>query len=103
MSLRVVMIGLLLIAAVALGLIAFQVSNPSRPLGTAPPQASAPPPPPPATASYLIAPRTLPPGTLARPEDFTVRTIPASQLPPDVVVDSQNVRTELRGALVRRF
>ena len=96
MSLRVVMIAFLLLMAVALGLIAFQVGGPARP----PPKAEAPPVP---MSSYLITAHSLPPGTLARPEDFTVRTVPTDQLPPDVVIDSPLNRMEMRGALVRRF
>jgi pilus assembly protein CpaB len=104
MSLRVVMIALLLLAAVALGLIAFQVSGPPRTASVSAPPVEAPAAPASSPmSSYLVAARTLPPGTLARPEDFTVRTVPTAMLPPDVVVDSQNVRTEMRGALVRRF
>jgi pilus assembly protein CpaB len=101
MSLRVVMIVLLLLTAVALGLIAFQVSLPPRVAGIAPPaQVEGPPA---AMMSYLVTARTLPPGTLARAEDFTVRTVLPSQLPPDAVIDSPNTRADLRGALVKRF
>lgn len=99
MSLRVVMIGLLLLTAVALGMIAYQVSGPRN---VAPAQRDAP-----AAApnlvSYLVAGRALSPGTMTKPDDFTIKSVPASQLPPDAVIDSPANRVELRGALIRRF
>ena len=99
MSLRVVVVALLLLTAAALGVIAFQVSNPPRLAGL---QAEAPPSPS-ALVAYLVTARSLPSGTLARPEDFTVRTVPSGQLPPGAVIDTPDTRTDLRGSLVRRF
>ncbi len=99
MSLRVVMIALLLLTAAALGLIAFQIGGPPR-IQVPPLIAEAPPVP---MVSYLITAHSLPPGTLARPEDFTVRTVPPDQVPPDAVIDTPMVRGEMRGALVRRY
>lgn len=106
MSLRVVVVVLLLLTAVALGMIVFQVSNPPRLPGPYPlgPRADLPVPPPQAAlVSYLVTARSLPSGTLARPEDFTVRTVPPAQLPPDAVIDTPSTRADLRGSLVRRF
>jgi len=97
MSLRVVMTILLLLTAAALGMIALNLGG--GPHGPAP-QAEAPAIP---MVSYLVTAHSLPPGTLARPEDFTVKTVPPDQVPPDAVIDSPMTRLEMRGALVRRF
>jgi len=101
MSLRVVMIALLLLVASALGVIAYQIAVPH----TAPPPpkvVEAPPPPPKPTVSYLVAARPLSPGTLMRSEDFTVRTVPEDEVPPDAILDTPDARIEVRGGLVRK-
>jgi pilus assembly protein CpaB len=100
MSLRAVMIGLLLLVAASLGVIAYQIAMPR----TAAPVAKVVLPPTPIPMiSYLVAARPLSPGTLMRSEDFGVRTEPQDQVPPDVINDTPNARIEVRGALVRRY
>jgi len=101
MSLRAVMIALLLLGAASLGVIAYQIMTPRAPPVPVP-VVEAPPPPPP-MISYLVAARPLSPGTLVRTEDFTIRTVPQDQVPPDAIIDSNNARIEVRGGLVRRF
>jgi pilus assembly protein CpaB len=87
----------LLAAAGAFGLIAYQLGHP-------PPHAvEAAKPAPPPTASYLVTTHPMPPGTLARNDDFTVKTVPVDQLPPGVILDSPAARADLRGALLRRY
>lgn len=97
MSLRVVMIALMLLAAAALGLIAFQISGPSRngPVTQAPPA--------PPAASYLVTARRLPAGTLAKPDDIASKSVPQAQLPADAILDTPANRAELKGALVHNF
>ena len=99
MSLRVVIVGLILTTAIALGMIAYQVATPQRP----PQQAVVQEAPPPVTVGYLAAARPLPAGTLARDEDFTVKMVPPDKLPIGALTDSPEARAGLRGALVRRF
>ena len=102
MSLRVVMVGLLLLTATALGLIAWQVSGPPRIVAGSGPMTE-PVAPSPAMAAYLVAARSLPAGTLTRPEDFSVRSAQPGQVPPEAIIDAPGTRAEMRGALVKRF
>ena len=97
------MIALLILTAVALGLIAFQIGGVQRPTAGLTPRIETLPPAPAQTVTYLVSARPLPAGTLARSEDFTVRTVTASQLPSDAVIDTPNTRLDLRGSLVRRY
>lgn len=98
MSIRLVIVGLILTTAIALGMIAYQVALPQRL-----PQVSLPPIAAPITVGYLVTARALPAGTLARDEDFVARPVTPDKLPPDALTESPEVRASLRGALVRRF
>jgi pilus assembly protein CpaB len=98
MSIRVVIIGLILTSALALGMIAYQVAVPQHA-----PQAVSDVQPAPLTVSYLVAARPLTAGTLVRDEDFVARPVAPSTVPAGVLTDSPETRAELRGALVRRF
>jgi pilus assembly protein CpaB len=99
MSLRVVVIALMMVTAIALGLIAYQIANQPRQAVTATLQA----PIEPLTVSYLVAAHPVPPGTLARTDDFTLKTVPTDQVPPGAVIDSPEARAALRGSLVRHY
>src|SRR5262249_50034289 len=66
----------------------------------APPPA---PPPAPVTIGYFVAARPLPAGTLAREEDFTVRSVSPDRAPSGAIIDTPEVRIGLRGSLVRTF
>jgi len=94
---RLVFVGLLLVAAIALGMIAYNIARPPAPVM----QAKAPGPA--ATLSYLVAAHPLPPGTLERDSDLTVKTVPREELPPGVIVDTPDGRAELNGALIQRY
>jgi len=94
---RLVFVGLMLITALALGLIAYQVARPPPPTTVA----TAPGPPP--TLTYLVAAHPLPPGTLERDADLTVKTVPRDQLPPGAIVDSPEGRAQLNGALIQHY
>ena len=98
MSLRVVIVALMTVTAIALGLIAHQIANPPRSVVAAPPPIAGPP-----MTSYLVATHAVLPGTLARSDDFTVKTVPVDKLPHGAVIDSPESRADLRGAMVRRY
>lgn len=100
MSLRVIIIGLMMVTAVALGLIGYQIANPTKPAVTA---VAPPPVVKPVTVTYLVAAHPVSPGTLARTEDFTLRSVAPDQLPPGAIVDTDEARATLRGSLVRRY
>ena len=101
MSLRALAIGCLLLAATALGYIALQLVNPpARPQIA---EAAPPPPPPPERVRVLVAARQLAVGTLIKDEDFTAREIPPEDAPEGALAQSDQVRAEMRGAMLRRF
>ncbi|MBR0801117.1 Flp pilus assembly protein CpaB [Bradyrhizobium jicamae] len=103
-SLRVSIIMVLLLAATALGLIAYNNMNPTqasvaqqvREKAQAP-AASA------ATVGYFVATRALPRGTLARDEDFAVRQVSPDSVPAGAILDSPDAKAGLPGSLVRKF
>lgn len=91
------MILVLVLATAALGMIAYNAS-PSKPVAPVAEAAPAP-----VTTGYLVAARPLPAGTLARDEDFAVRSAPPNLVPAGAILDTADARTGLRGSLVRRF
>jgi len=98
MSIRLIVVALILTTAVALGLIAVQVTKPT------PHQAQAlPGVPPPAMVNYLVAAHALPAGTLARDEDFGLKSVAPAEVPVGALLDSPEIRASLHGALVRRY
>ena len=100
MFLRVLLVGSMLLIAVALGTVSWQL------LGSTPAEAvlvEAAPPPPPALMRILVAARALPAGTMIKDDDMVVREIPASTTPDAALAASDDVRAELRGALLRRY
>jgi pilus assembly protein CpaB len=99
-ALRLSVISVLLLAAAALGLMAFSLSQPKPVQVTQITQEA---PPPPLMVSYLVAAHALPVGTLAREDDFVTRSAPSASVPDGAMTDTPEVRTGLRGALVRRF
>jgi pilus assembly protein CpaB len=99
MSLRVVIMGLMMVTAVALGLIGYQIANPPRTVTTAvTPQTIKP-----LTLTYLVAAHPVSPGTLARTDDFSPRTVAADKLPEGAILATDEARVGLRGALVRTY
>lgn len=87
----------LLFATAALGLIAY---NATRPAPAAQVAQSAPAP---VTTGYLVAAHPLPAGTLARDEDFAVRSAPPGSVPSEAILDTPDAKAGLRGSLVRKF
>ncbi len=99
-TLRLSIIMVLLLATAALGLIAYSNMNP-KPVVLVTENTPAPTPPP--TVGYFVAARPLPRGTLAREEDFAVRSVPSDNVPTQAILDTPDARIGLRGSLVRKF
>jgi pilus assembly protein CpaB len=101
MFLRILLIGSMLMIAFALGTVSWQL------LGPAPAEAvladTGPALAPPARLRILVSARALPAGTLVKDDDMVVREIAASTAPEAALAASDDIRSELRGALVRRF
>ncbi|WP_426424278.1 Flp pilus assembly protein CpaB [Bradyrhizobium genosp. A] len=99
-SLRLSIIFVFLLATVALGLIAYNMNMPKAQIPVLEVTEKAPAP----TVGYLVAAHPLPRGTLARDDDFTVRSVPSSDaVPAGALLDTADVKIGLRGALVRNF
>src|SRR6516225_559023 len=101
-TLRLSIIMVLLLATAALGLIAYNNMNPPKPVVQVTENTPAPPPAP-VTIGYFVAAHPLPAGTLAREEDFTVRSVSPDSVPSGAIIDTPEVRIGLRGSLVRTF
>jgi len=97
MSLRIVIAALMILTASALGMIGYQVVKPATLPATAIGPVA------PLTVGYLAAAHSLPAGTLARDEDFMVKSVVASELPAGAITDSPEARGGLRGALIRHY
>ena len=80
-SLRISIILVLLLATTALGLMAYNM-NQAKQVSA---EVHAPLP---ATIGYFVAARPLPRGTLAREEDFTVRSVPRERLPAGAILET---------------
>jgi pilus assembly protein CpaB len=98
-TLRLSIVMVLLLATAALGLIAYTNMNP-KPVVQVTENTPAPAPP---TVGYFVAARPLPRGTLAREEDFAVRSVPSDSVPTQAILDTPDARIGLRGSLVRKF
>lgn len=101
MSLRMIVLGLILLTAAGLGLVAYQAAQPPqvREVQVTPTPAA----PAPTMGKYLIAGRPLPAGTLARDEDFRSVDMALDKLPEGALADTPEIRAELRGALIRSY
>ncbi|HET6607328.1 MAG TPA: Flp pilus assembly protein CpaB [Rhodopila sp.] len=97
MGIRTIVILLILGTAGVLGTMAYQLAQRPAPAAVAAVL------PAPAKVAYLIAARPLPLGTLARADDFATRTVPATQLPANAIVDTPDARANVRGAFIRRY
>jgi pilus assembly protein CpaB len=99
--LRLSIIAVLLLATAALGLIGYNNLMPKPVVQVT--ESTPAPPPAPVTIGYFVAARPLPAGTLAREEDFTVRSVSPDRVPSGAIIDTPEVRIGLRGSLVRTF
>lgn len=102
MIIRMTIAGVLVLSAGGLG-VAFLASRPAP----APVEASMPNPVPvvvaPVKLAMLVAARPLSAGTLVKDEDFVVREVPPGDVPEGALLQSEESRVELRGALLRRY
>jgi pilus assembly protein CpaB len=100
MLLRLFLFSLLLLTALGLGLVGFQVAREptNAPIAAAPAASPAP-----LTIDLLVAGRGLPAGTLMKEEDFTQRAVPSAEVPLGALTNNPDVRAGLRGALLRRY
>src|SRR2546430_8686579 len=96
-TLRLSIIAVLLLATAALGLIAYNMNLPKSVVQITENT------PAPLTTGYFVAARPLPRGTLAREEDFAVRSVPSDSVPTGAILDTPDARIGLRGSLVRKF
>ncbi|UPK05445.1 Flp pilus assembly protein CpaB [Bradyrhizobium sp. 170] len=100
-ALRLSIIMVFLLATVALGLIAYNMNLPKQvPVAQVTENTPAPAPP---TVGYFVAVHPLPRGTLARDEDFEVRSVPPERVPAGAILDTPGAKIGLRGSLVRNF
>ncbi|MGY4237680.1 pilus assembly protein CpaB [Bradyrhizobium sp. USDA 4449] len=100
-ALRLSIIMVFVLATVALGLIAYSMNLPKE-VPVAQVTEKAPPPAPP-TIGYYVAAHPLPRGTLARDEDFEVRSASPERVPAGAILDTPDAKIGLRGSLVRNF
>jgi pilus assembly protein CpaB len=98
-TLRLSIIVVLVLATAAFGLIAYNMSLPKSAVQVTEDT----PAPAPLTVGYFVAARPLPRGTLAREEDFAVRSLPPDSVPTGAILDTPDARIGLRGALIRKF
>jgi pilus assembly protein CpaB len=98
-ALRLSIILVLLLATTALGLTAYNMNLPKQVPVAVMEQGPAPP----STVGYFVAARPLSKGTLAREEDFAVRSVPPERLPAGAILETPDSKVGLPGSLVRKF
>ncbi|TGN88996.1 Flp pilus assembly protein CpaB [Bradyrhizobium yuanmingense] len=98
-TLRLSIILVLLLATTAFGLIAYNMNLPKQVPVTVTTQGPAPP----STVGYFVAARPLSKGTLAREEDFAVRSVSPERLPAGAILETPDSKAGLPGSLVRKF
>jgi pilus assembly protein CpaB len=99
-TLRLSIIMVLLLATATLGLIAYNMILPKSVVQVT---ESTPAPPAPITTGYFVAAHPLQAGTLARDEDFEVRSVQSDRVPPGAIPATPDAKINLRGSLVRNF
>jgi pilus assembly protein CpaB len=90
-AVRISIILVLLLATAALGFLAVNLNAP-RTTATAS-----------TTVAYFVAARPLTKGTLAREQDFALRSSARDQVPPGAIIDTPDAKASLPGSLVRNF
>ena len=88
-----------LLATTAFGLIAYNMNLPKQLPVAVTEQGPAPP----STVGYFVAARPLSKGTLAREEDFAVRSVLPERLPAGAILETPDSKLGLPGSLVRKF
>ena len=102
-ALRLSIIMVFLLATAALGLIAYNMNLPKDGPAAQVAEKVTQKAPEPVTVGYFVAAHPLPRGTLARDEDFTVRSGPSGSAPAGAILDTPDAKIGLRGSLVRNF
>jgi pilus assembly protein CpaB len=101
-TLRLSIIMVFLLATTAFGLIAYNMNLPKQvpvvPVEVAEKGPAAPP-----TVGYFVAARPLSKGTLARDEDFAVRSALPERVPAGAILETPDTKIGLPGSLVRKF
>jgi pilus assembly protein CpaB len=92
-AVRVSIIAVLLLATAALGLLAINLNAPRTTAAAAGPT----------TVAYFVAARPLSKGTLAREQDFALRSAAPDQVPSGAIIDTADAKASLPGSLVRNF
>jgi len=98
-SLRISIIAVLVLATTAFGLIAYNMNASKVPVAEVAAMGPAAPP----TVGYFVAARPLPRGTLARDEDFAVRSVSPNRVPAGAILETPDSKAGLPGSLVRKF
>ncbi len=101
-TLRLSIIMVLLLAVTALGLIAYSMNLPKEQVAEASVVKVADKTPA-VTVGYFVAARPLPRGTLARDEDFAVRSAAPDRVPANAILETADSKASLSGSLVRKF
>ncbi|WP_191058667.1 Flp pilus assembly protein CpaB [Geminicoccus harenae] len=99
MILRLLLVFSLIMVSVGLGYVAWHTLVPGRDVTLATEGIEPPPPP----VRILVAAQALPVATLLKDGDLVVREVPPDAVPEGVLVESDDVRAEVRGALLRRY
>ena len=103
MYLRILIIFSLVLSALGLGVLGYQLLAPAGPGPVAEIEAPPRPTPPPARVQIVVAARPLLAGTLLKDEDFATRNVPPELVPEGAIAPGEESRLELRGALLRRY
>ncbi|MDA9435457.1 Flp pilus assembly protein CpaB [Bradyrhizobium sp. CCBAU 51627] len=99
-ALRISIIMVFLLATAAFGLIAYDMNRPKQvPVAAVEPAA----PPASPTVGYFVAARPLSKGTLAREEDFAIRSVSPDRVPAGAILETADTKIGLPGSLVRKF
>src|SRR5258708_9050539 len=97
LGLSIIMV--LLLATAAFGLIAYNMNLPKQVPVAVTEQGPAPP----STVGYFVAARPLSKGTLARDEDFSVRSVPPERLPAGAILETPDSQAALPCSLALQF
>ena len=102
MSLRMIVMGLILLTAAGLGMVAWQLVSPPTQIVVQQQQQPAPPPAP-TSGRFLVAVRAIPAGTLIRDDDFRPQELAITAAPDGAIVDTPENRLQIRGAMMRTY
>src|SRR4051812_4527714 len=98
-ALRLSIIMVFLLATAAFGLIAYNMNMPKQVQVEVAEKGPAAP----STMGYFVAARPLARGTLAREEDFKVRSVTPDGVPAGAILETPDAKAGLPGSLVRKF